>query len=64
MARTTQGLALYARTHASAYRRIESVAKALGRLRVLDLTDDAVRQAIASATDAAALFVGALVRDY
>ena len=32
-----QGLALYAETHAKAYRRIESVAEAMGKLRVLDL---------------------------
>jgi hypothetical protein len=59
-----QGLALYARTHANAYRRIESVAEALGKLRVLDLTSDKVRDAIASAKDAASLFSGTLARDY
>lgn len=32
------GLADYAQTHANTYRRIESVAEAMGRLRVLDLT--------------------------
>lgn len=59
-----QGLAAYAETHANAYRRIESVAEALGKLRVLDLTKDDVRQAIALAKDAAGLFSGALAVDY
>jgi type III restriction enzyme len=59
-----QGLAVYAETHASAYRRIESVAEAMGKLRVLDLTNEEVRQAIASAKDAAGLFSSTLARDY
>jgi type III restriction enzyme len=59
-----QGLAVYAETHASAYRRIESVAEAMGKLRVLDLTNEVVRQAIASAKDAASLFCGTLAREY
>jgi hypothetical protein len=59
-----QGLALYAQTHSDAYRRIESVAEALGKLRVLDLTNDKVREAIASAKDAASLFSGTLAGDY
>ena len=59
-----QGLALYAETHTKVYRRIESVAEAMGRLRVLDLTKEEVRSAIASAKDAASLFAGGLARDY
>jgi type III restriction enzyme len=59
-----QGLALYAETHAKVYRRIESVAEALGKLRVLDLTNDDVRKGIAAAKDAASLFSGGLARDY
>ncbi|MEN9489877.1 MAG: hypothetical protein RJA63_326 [Pseudomonadota bacterium] len=59
-----QGLALYAENHANSYRRIEAVAEALGKLRVLDLTKAEVRQAIASAKDAASLFNGLLARDY
>ncbi len=59
-----QGLALYAEKHASVYRRMESVAEAKGKLRVLDLTSEAVRKGIAAATDAASLFSGALARDY
>lgn len=59
-----QGLSLYAETHAKAYRRIESVAVALGKLRVLDLTQPSVRQAIATAKDAATLFSGTTATDY
>ena len=59
-----QGLALYAETHAKAYRRIESVAEAMGKLRVLDLTNDEVRKAIVSAKDAVSLFNGGLAKDY
>ena len=59
-----QGLSLYAATHANAYRRIESVAEAMGKLRVLDLTKQEVRQAIAGATDATSLFSSALASDY
>lgn len=59
-----RGLALYAEAHAGAYRRIVSVAEAHGKLRTLDLKDEVVRRAIASAGDAASLFKGALASDY
>jgi len=59
-----QGLALYAEKHADAYRRIESVAEAKGKLRVLDLTNADVREGIAAAKDAASLFSGGLANDY
>lgn len=59
-----QGLALYVEMHEKVYRRIESVAEAKGKLRVLDLTNDTVRKGIAVATDAASLFSGTLARDY
>jgi hypothetical protein len=59
-----QGLALYAEAHAMAYRRIESVAEVKGKVRVLDLTHEDVRKAVASAKDAASLFVGHLASDY
>ena len=59
-----QGLALYAEAHAKAYRRIESVAEIKSKLRVLDLTREDVRKAIADAKDAASLFVGGLASDY
>ena len=54
----------YAETHAGAYRRIESVAEAYGKLRVLNLKDEGVRQAIAAAENAASLFNGPLATDY
>lgn len=59
-----QGLATYAETHAKVYRRIESVAEVKGKLRVLDLTNEEVRKAIAVARDATSLFGGALAVDY
>jgi len=59
-----QGLATYAETHADAYRRIESVAEAGGKLRVLDLTRSDVQQAIKAATSAKPLFEGLLANDY
>ncbi|WP_417475015.1 type III restriction endonuclease subunit R [Luteimonas mephitis] len=59
-----QGLAIYAAEHADTYRRIESVAEVKGKLRVLDLTSDAVRRAVADAEDTSSLFGGTLARDY
>jgi len=59
-----RGLALYAEAHAGAYRRIVSVAEAFGKLRVLDLKQQDVRQAIEEADDAASLFKGKLATDY
>lgn len=59
-----QGLAVYAENHASAYRRIESVAEVKGQLRVLDLTKAEVRQAIIAATDVVKLFSGPQANDY
>ena len=59
-----QGLALYAETHAKVYRRIESVAEAMGKLRVLDLTNEGVRKSIRVAKDATSLFAGGLATDY
>jgi type III restriction enzyme len=59
-----QGLALYAEKYASLYRRIESVAEAKGKLRVLDLTNEDVRRAICNAKDAVSLFSGIMANDY
>ncbi|MCK3830147.1 DEAD/DEAH box helicase [Pseudomonas fluorescens] len=59
-----KGLAVYAEIHAIAYRRIESIAEAGGKLRVLDLTRPDVRAAIKSATSAKSLFESALASDY
>lgn len=58
------GLAIYAEAHASKYRRIESIAEAGGKLRVLDLTRPDVRAAIAASKDAKALYEGPLGNDY
>lgn len=59
-----KGLALYAETHAKAYRRIESIAEVKGKLRKLDLKSADVRKGIADATDAESLFSGGLAKDY
>ncbi|MES2925934.1 MAG: DEAD/DEAH box helicase family protein [Pseudomonadota bacterium] len=59
-----QGLALYAESHASSYRRIESVAEASGKLRVLDLTRAEVRSAIKAAKGVKGLYAGTLASDY
>lgn len=59
-----QGLASYIETHGNAYRRIESVAEALGKLRVLDLTRADVRKAIKTAASARGLYESVLANDY
>jgi hypothetical protein len=59
-----KGLALYAQQHAQFYRRIDSVAKVKSKLRVIDLTREDVRNAIANANDAASVFVSPLANDY
>jgi hypothetical protein len=59
-----QGLALYASTHAGVYRRIESVAKVKDKMRVLDLTREEVRSAVAMAKDARTVYEGTLASDY
>ena len=59
-----QGLAAYAKEHADAYRRIEAVAEASGKLRVLDLTRTDVRQAVLDASSAKRLFEGLFAADY
>lgn len=59
-----QGLATYAANHATAYRRIESVAEANGVLRVVDLKRPEVRDAVKKATDTGSLFRGPLASDY
>lgn len=59
-----QGLAAYTETHSTFYRRIEAIAKVGDKLRVLDLTDPAVRKAVAEAKDAKSLYDGTLAIDY
>jgi hypothetical protein len=59
-----QGLARYAETHEQVYRRIETIAKVGGTLRVLDLTSATVCKAVAEAKDAKSLYEGPLASDY
>jgi hypothetical protein len=59
-----KGLALYAETHGSHYRRIEAVAESNGKMRTLDFTRSEVRTAVASANSATGLYSGLLARDY
>jgi len=59
-----QGLAAYAQEHANAYRRVEAVAEASGKLRVLDLTRADVRQAVLEASSAKSLYEGLWAADY
>lgn len=59
-----QGLASYAETHTSVFRRIEAIAEVGGKLRVLDLTKADVREAVLRATSAETLYKGALAGDY
>ena len=59
-----QGLACYAETHPTGFRRIEAVAKIGDKLRVLDLTDPIVRNEFAEAKDAKSLYGGTFAIDY
>jgi type III restriction enzyme len=59
-----QGLARYAETHATKYRRIQAVAEINDKLRVLDMTDEAVRTAVANADNAKLLYISAIAGDY
>ena len=59
-----QGLALYAEAHLGTFRRIEAVAEIDGRMRVLDMTREDVRSAIASVTSASSIYSSALASDY
>lgn len=59
-----KGLARYAETHTSIYRRIEAVAKVGSKLRVLDLTRDSVRKAVSEAENAEELYKSAAAGDY
>ena len=60
-----RGLAEFAATHGESFHRIESVARVeAGALRVLDLTDRDVREAIAVAEDTEALYLGGSASSY
>jgi len=60
-----KGLARYASENLAIYRRIEAVNKTKsGSYRVLDMTDEGVRNAVEAATSAEALYTGSLATDY
>ena len=59
-----KGLARYAETHGHIYRRIEAVAKAGNKLRVLNLASADVRQAVIEAENAEAVYTSAVAGDY
>lgn len=60
-----RGLAIFAATHGESFHRIESVTRMNdGTLRVLDLTDPAVRTAVAEAVDVETLYRGDQATDY
>ena len=59
-----RALAEYAEIHGALFLRIDAIAKIGDTFRVLDLTEASVRQAVADATDAAALYQGSHAADY
>lgn len=59
-----QGLARYAEAHPQSYRRIEAITETGGKLPVLDLTCEEVRQAVIEASSAKSLYEGALAGNY
>ena len=59
-----RGLARYAETYASVFRRVETVAKLGETFRVLDLTERNIRSALESATSIRALYESELASDY
>lgn len=59
-----KGLARHAETHGHIYRRIEAVAKAGNKLRMLDLTRADVRQAVMGAASAEVVYRSAMAGDY
>ena len=59
-----QGLAHYAETHHDVFRRVEAIAEVGGKLRVLDLANADVHQAVVKATSAESLYKSAMAGDY
>ena len=60
-----RGLAEFAASQGELFHRVESVARVKdGVLRVLDLTDPKVREAISAAEDVQTLYLGANASDY
>ncbi|MDO4241013.1 MAG: DEAD/DEAH box helicase family protein [Microbacteriaceae bacterium] len=59
-----KGLASFASTYGTEFRRIEAIADVNGKMRVLDLQTAPVREAISAATEAKALYLSDLAHDY
>lgn len=59
-----RGLAEYTVAHGDRYRRVEVIAEVDGKLRVLDLTREEVRHAVAQAQDILGLYRGDFASDY
>ncbi|OAB63785.1 type III restriction endonuclease subunit R [Leptolyngbya valderiana BDU 20041] len=59
-----KGLARYAENHLHVYRRIEGIAEANGKMRVLDMTRDDVREAVMAARNAEQLYKSEVANDY
>lgn len=59
-----RGLASYAESHGTSYRRIQAVAEVGGTLRMLHLTSAEVRRSVMSASSAKELFESLVARDY
>jgi hypothetical protein len=59
-----RGLAEYAAAHGEAFRRIETIAEVEKKLRVLDLTQAEVRDAVAQAQDLVGLYKSDFASDY
>ena len=59
-----RGLAEFAATYGESFHRIESVAQMDGTLRVLDLAEPEIREAIKRAEDTEALYLGEEASDY
>lgn len=59
-----RGLASYAEQHGHHFQRIDAITRIGDTLRVLDLTEPAVRAAVASAADAASVYQSDYANDY
>ncbi|HIH02875.1 MAG TPA: DEAD/DEAH box helicase family protein [Methanoregulaceae archaeon] len=59
-----RGLARFAETYGSDFGRIDAIAEVDGTLKVLDLTRQAVRDAVKASGDAASLYTSTSARDY
>ncbi|WP_058556784.1 DEAD/DEAH box helicase [Thiohalocapsa sp. ML1] len=59
-----RGLAAYAELHAGKVRRVDAIAEVGEKLRVLDLTDAKVRDAVSAAADARSLYEGPRASEY